>query len=121
MESTSEDLGADPAGLLEPFALESLCIIDASKVMLSDLRDNEGGGGNEAIYTTYFGISADSTLDLAGLTIYYLALDLDCGGLAGTIIQNGGELIQVPEPATAGLALLTTALLAARRRRASQG
>ncbi len=118
METTADDAGADLAPfIVDKFALEELCIIDASLVKLVDNNVNEAGGG-EVIYTKWLGVSFDSTLDLNGLTVYYQSIDWDCGGLAGTILENGGELIQVPEPMS-GMLLLGLVIPLMRRRRSA--
>ena len=116
LEAGSADQGADPAALADTFALATLQIggTDVGRLRLADRHDNQADGQQppEAVYVENLILSAGSTLDLNGLTLYYVNLT-DQGG---SIAYNGGSLIQVPEPAAVSL-LALGALLKPRRRR----
>lgn len=115
LEAPSEDQGDVLAGLSDKFAYETICIRDNSIVTLHDANDNETSLENEVIYTKYLGVDATSSLNLAGLTIYYEYPDADCGGILGTITEAGGEIIQIPEPSLGLICLPALALIRRRR------
>ncbi len=113
LEVAGEDRGAGYAGFFENFALDTLQIGDAApaSVQLVDLFDNHPDvPGHEALYVKTLIIGPGSSLDLNGLTIYYLDSEI----APGTDFTNGAAL-PVPEPAT--LALLAVGAVALFRRR----
>jgi len=113
LEVAGEDRGAGYAGFFENFALDTLQIGDAApaSVQLVDLFDNQPDvPGREALYVKTLIIGPGSSLDLNGLTIYYLDSEI----APGTDFTNGAAL-PVPEPAT--LALLAVGAVALLRRR----
>jgi len=114
-EVAGEDEGAVMEGLEGNFALGTLQLggADIGRVRLVDNFVNRPAWvGDEALYVENLLVGSGCTLDLNGLNLYYLHADIDPGA---TILLNGGELTQIPEPAT--LALLGIGGLALIRRR----
>ena len=101
-EVAGNDLGAVMAGLTNNFALEGLTLGGAEGVallQLLDVEDNFGveSVGSEALYVENLIIGAGSTLDVAGLNVFYLNLTLD-GAVTDSV--GGGGIYLIPEPAT---------------------
>jgi len=101
MEIACEDLGAEESGFANNFALGTLRVGTSetpARVQLIDERDNGNhggpGGDAEALYVDKIFLSANSTLDLNGLHVYYHRLCND----GGMIELNGGLLQRVPAP-----------------------
>jgi|GEM_PF-4231876 len=111
MEAPSADRGTDANVLALQFAFNSLCFTNSSQAQILDAFNNDGGGG-EAIYTRFLGITSDSRVDLNGRTIFYLAADPDCGLDLARFF--GGTVAMIPTPSA--LALLALSGLVAVRR-----
>ena len=118
-EVACDDIGSDVAGLDSFSAIEGLTLGDGSTngwVQLVDAADNQGdGAGGEVLYVRNLSVLAGSTLDLNGLTLYYLN-----GTVAGSVTDSvgGGQLIQmIPEPATMTLLGLGALGVLIRRKR----
>ncbi|MCK4625332.1 MAG: PEP-CTERM sorting domain-containing protein [Phycisphaerae bacterium] len=100
------DLGAVMAGLVENFALEGLTVGTATKgsnLTLVDASNNQQDALAEVLYVETLDILAGSTLDLSGLTLYYLNGEAPSAYTGdGRVFDGGtgGQLIQIPEPAT---------------------
>ncbi len=100
------DLGAVMAGLTENFALEGLTVGTATKgsnLTLVDASNNQQDALAEVLYVETLDILAGSTLDLSGLTLYYLNGETPSAYTGdGRVFDGGtgGQLIQIPEPAT---------------------
>ncbi|MBN1908644.1 MAG: PEP-CTERM sorting domain-containing protein [Pirellulales bacterium] len=114
------DYGADPAGLVDNFALGTLCLGGdrVGHIRLVDLCDNLlDGADNEVLYVENLLLGAGSSLDLNGHKLYYLhgTFDPDCA-----VLFNGGTLTAVPEPSTLVLAALGTIGLLIISRRKNQ-
>jgi hypothetical protein len=108
VEVAGKDLGASPAGFNDNFALGSLVIGGAvpRNIWLQDIIDNGNRASPEALYVHDLTIAVGSSLDLAGLHLYYDG----AFGNQGSVL--GGSPIFVPEPATLGiLAIGLTSLL----------
>ncbi|NLF30462.1 MAG: hypothetical protein GX591_06200, partial [Planctomycetes bacterium] len=74
------------------FAMRRLNLAPDAAVMLVDDADNQlDGGAAEALYVHTLALGAGSTLDLNGLSVYYVTL-VDDGG---TILANGGTLAAI--------------------------
>ena len=115
-EVNNKNNGAVMAGFTQVFALNMFCVVGGSKVALADGSAEEGAAGSEVLYTRLLGVSASSTLNLAGRTLYYERIDTDCGFDVSRVMLGGGQLIQVPTPGALGL-LAFAGVVAARRRR----
>ena len=123
LEVAGKDIGPDVNGLTDNFALEGLTLGDPNnsnlvKVQLIDTYDNQDDGQTECIYVENLAMHTGATLDLNGLTLYYLNDESPDAYLAdGGVFDSagGGALVQIPEPAT--LALLTLDALGAPLRR----
>lgn len=116
-EVNNKDNGAVATGFMQMFALNMFCLVGGSTVALTDTSGEEAAAGSEALYTRFLGVSASSTLDLAGRTLYYEGVDAACGGLDLTrIVLNGGQVIRVPAPGAVSM-LTLVGLAWARRRR----
>jgi hypothetical protein len=114
-EVAGEDMGPAMAGLESNFALDTLELggQDTGQVRLVDLFDNRPAWtGAEALYVENLILGSGALLDLNGLGLYYLHASIDPGA---TVLLNGGDLAQIPEPGT--LLLLGLGGLAALRRR----
>lgn len=119
-EVAGNDLGTVTAGLTNNFALEGLTLGGAegvALVQLLDVEDNFGveSVGSEALYVENLIIGAGSTLDVAGLNVYYLN-----GTFDGTVTDSvgGGGVYLIPEPATLSLLAIGGLMALIRRRRA---
>lgn len=107
--------GASFAGLSLPFALEELCLVNNSRVMLADgWGSMDPYPGAEVVYVERLGITAGSILDLAGRTLYFK--DWGCGGAFPPERAINGNLVRLV-PAPSGVLALAFGLLAAKRRR----
>jgi len=112
-EVAGEDRGPVLDGFEDNFALGSLTLgasAGIGQVLLVDNVDNQPG--DETLYVHNLVVGPGSSLDLNGLNLYYLSASIDPDAI---IELNGGQLLQVPEPAT--LILLGGGLLALLRRR----
>ncbi len=110
-EVAGRDLGMTTDGFLDNFTLGGLVVggVQPATLRLEDLFDNTGTPPNEALYLHDLAVLAGSTLDLAGLNVYY------DGTFTGEGLILNGAPVFVPEPAT--LALLALGAAAALRRR----
>ena len=114
-EVAGRDLGDAPEGFLDNFVLDTLQIggEEPASVRLVDLFDNQPDwDGPEALYVKNLVVLPGSSLDLNGLSIYYLHGDLD-----DALAITGGSACAVPGPETLAMLGLGTALLACRRPR----
>lgn len=105
IEAAGKDIGAIEKGFEDNFDMAQLTIggDDVSYMQLVNGFDNQTEwSGEECLYVDTLVLNAGSTLDLNGLMIYYRDGSFDP---AGTILYNGGNLIQVPEPTS--ICLLT--------------
>jgi hypothetical protein len=119
LEVAGQDRGPGYAGFFENFALDTLQIggAEPARVQLVDLFDNHPDlPGREALYVKTLIIEPGSSLDLNGLTIYYLAADI----APGTSFTNG-SVLPIPEPATLALLALSAAWALRRRCKRSGG
>ena len=69
-------------------------------------------GQGEALYVHNLIISPGSSLDLDGQLLYYSSFT----NLGGSVHENGGRLVLVPEPTTLALMTMCGAVLLKRRR-----
>jgi hypothetical protein len=83
LEVMGQDLGPIGAAFSNSVALGSLTLLANSQVQLVDLQDNSAGGTPEALYVSSLVVPAGATLDLNGLKLY--ALDVQ---VAGTILNG---------------------------------
>ncbi len=102
------DLGADVAGYSNNFAIGSFTV--GGSVGILRLVGNAG----HALYVSNLTVTAGSTLLLNGFTIYAM----DNPVIEGNVINNGGQLVVVPEPSTLALIGAGLLLLILGRRRA---
>jgi fibronectin-binding autotransporter adhesin len=104
---------ADIGGAGNNFALGEL-ILGGTAVsnikFVDDFDNNPGSGVKETLYVTNLILNQGSSLDLNGMNLYYESLT----NLGGTILLDGGNMIQIPEPVT--FALFGLGILAIRRR-----
>ncbi|CAG0964460.1 hypothetical protein PHYC_00906 [Phycisphaerales bacterium] len=116
LEIASHDVGgANFDGLLRPFAMEQLCLMNNSRVRLTDMWNSEDPmSGSEVLYVEKLGVMAGSVLDLAGRKLYFK--DFGCGGeFTMDRFVNGQPIRLVPTPGA--LMVLGLGLFAAARRR----
>ncbi len=91
-EVAGQDRRELPCGLRDNFVLGTLSLGSASEgvgqVQLVDLFDNQPDtDGAEALYVDHLSVAAGSSLDLGGLSLYYVTAHFDPGtGAAGTPI-----------------------------------
>jgi len=94
-EVAGRDLGAVPEGFENNFALRGLILGAAAgvgQIELVDQIDNQPlWEGAEALYVHKFAIGPGSTLDLAGLNLYYLS-----GSIDPTARFSGGQPLRIP-------------------------
>jgi hypothetical protein len=98
-EVAGKDLGCSKDGYVSNFALGTLQIggVLIGKIQLVDVFDNQSSwSGHEALYVTNLILGSGSSIDLNGLDLYYLGFT----NSGGTVLLNGGQLLQVPEPST---------------------
>ncbi len=115
-EVAGEDRGRGLGGFFENFVLDTLQIggEDVAQVRLVDWIDNQPGWeGSEALYVKNLIIGTDSYLDLNGLNLYYLNFT----GPGDAVNLNGGNMRQIPEPATLALLVVGGMLCLGRRQR----
>jgi len=98
LEVMAEDLGPIGAAFSNNVALGSLTLLANSQMQLVDQQDNSAGGTPEALYVSRLIVPADATLNLNGIKLY--ALDVQ---VAGTII---GGTVQVVVPASPLLSII---------------
>jgi hypothetical protein len=116
-EVAGQDMGDDPAGLADNFAIGSLQLggSNVGLLRLADLFDNQADGQDvpEALYVRDLTIGPGSLLDLNGINLYYVGGDIHP---LGQFI--GGEPTEViPEPASLILLAWGAVFIARRRRR----
>jgi len=71
-EAAGRDVGTDPSGWVENFAIGRLMIEPDSLVRLADLCDNQlDGNDNEAVYVDELLIETGGWIDPNGLSLYY--------------------------------------------------
>jgi len=103
-EAAGEDVGPDPNGFVGNYTIGTLRIggeDDVGVVQLVDDFENTAGDAlPEAVYVERLVVEPGCTLDLNGLSLYYVTGGVDP---AGTVLLHGGNLIQVPEPTAVGL------------------
>ncbi len=136
-EVAGEDRHADPSGLYDNFALDTLQIggEDVAMVQLVDLFDNQPDSQDtEALYVRNLFIGAGSSLDPNGLALYCLndgaimqLFDVDLDGFIrqddlAALGYGGGDGGSpppgvIPEPATLALLVIGGMLCLGRRRR----
>jgi hypothetical protein len=107
LEVMSSDLGNLPAGFTNNFAYGSLSVASGDYVKLTDLANNSGGAGPEAIYVNSLSIPTGATLDLNGLHVYANKTQLG-GKIAGETTSLAGT---GPNPSNAAQPLIFTASL----------
>jgi hypothetical protein len=94
-EVAGKDLGFDPAGWKDNFEMHTLALggEDVGELRLVDAFDNQPRWeGDEALYVQRLRIGPGSTLDLNGLHLYYIHLDL---GPDSEIINGVAEALPV--------------------------
>jgi len=73
LEVAGRDLGLDPAGWYDNFAVGSLVVDDGAILRLVDEFDNDPSGhGPEALYVDELIVEEGARIDLGGLHLYYL-------------------------------------------------
>jgi adhesin HecA-like repeat protein len=97
LEVMGEDLGPIGTAFSNSVAVGSLTLAANSQVRLVDQVDNAPGGAPEALYVNTLVVPAGTTLDLNGLTLY--AIDVQ---VAGTVV---GGTVQKVQPAPPLLAI----------------
>ena len=116
LELAGVDLGPSIHGFVDNFALWGLTVAGGAgigRVRLVDAFDNQPGWpGQECLYVRNLILGGGSYLDLNGFTLYYENLT-DYGG---NIDFNGGQLVLVPEPATAAFVAIGGMVVLLRRR-----
>jgi hypothetical protein len=111
LEAASVDRGATESGFLDNFVLGTVVVgaVNPAGIRLMDYVDNGNRVLPEAVYLHDLIIGPDSTLDLAGLHLYY----------DGSVVNNGaiigGSPVFVPEPGTLCLMGLGSVALLRRR------
>ncbi len=85
VEAAGQDLGTNGTGYVNNFAMAGMEVGPTGTVALRDAQDNIAGAA-EAVYVEKLVLAAGSTLDLAGIDLFYLTL-VDEGG---TVITGGG-------------------------------
>lgn len=117
LEVAGADLGKSGNGLIGNFALDTLQVGDASNlgaVALVNQFANQASGGTEALYVKTLRVKAGSKVYIGnGVKLYYQFGDFDIESF------EGGDLIQIPEPATLGLFLAGAGLAGWRKRRSA--
>ena len=111
-----EVAGLDGGGFDNNFGLHKLQIGGANfgNVRLFDAFDTQDSwNGTEVLYVDILELGPGSTLDLNGRKLY-CAQYINSGG---SLLLNGGTLVQVPEPAGAAMLLLASGLATLGRRR----
>jgi len=114
-EIAGRDLGQSPDGLVMNFAVGTLQIggNQPGHLRLVDKFVNQlRWGQGEALYVHNLIISPGSSLDLDGQLLYYSSFT----NLGGSVHENGGRLVLVPEPTTLALMTMCGAVLLKRRR-----
>lgn len=97
LEAASADLGDSAMGYADNFAWDDLLVGDADSSGHLKLVDNfENLAGADAVYVDHLIVSAESTLDLNGINLYYRTAEI-----AGSVELAGGIMaaVAVPEPA----------------------
>ena len=120
-EVAGKDLGFVRAGWNQNFVLNTLELgnnLEIGELMLVDEFDNQPDfEGAEALYLRKLIVGAGSRLDLNGLNIYYLELELGDGAVIENGVLEQFEVGTIPEPATAAVVSLGAMLLMTIRRR----
>ncbi len=118
MEAASEDMGAVEEGFNEDnFCHHSLDVggdTFANLTLVNAFDNQTSWTGTDAMYVESLFVRAGSTLDLNGLNLYYINGQIDPDA---TILLNGGQLVQVPEPATLSMLGLGAIALLRRKRK----
>jgi len=95
-EVAGTDMGPIPAGFVDNFSLGGLSIGEESSIgnlKLSDLLLNGAADATpQALYVDHLSVTAGSTLDLNGLSLYYKTAAIEGAVLNGTPLQ------MIPEP-----------------------
>lgn len=116
LELAGKDCGLSMAGFVNNFALDCL-VLGGDDVGFVHLRDdwdnNADGAGNDVLYVRELVLGAGSQLDLCGRTVYYQSMT----DLGTTIIENSGQLLQIPEPSVLGILVAGLNVIVFRRRR----
>ncbi len=103
LEVAGQDYGAAANGWFDNFAVHDLLVGGegvVGRVQLVNTFDNRPAWtGIEALYVDDLLLGPGSYLDLNGLNLYYKSYS----NSGGTVALNGGHLVAIPEPGTAGL------------------
>jgi hypothetical protein len=120
LEVAGADLGPDPIGYVDNFALKELRIEQsgAGGLRLEEVVNNTPG--SEALYVQELVLGPSAILDLNGKTLYYGFARIDA---SATVRLNGGSFQQltVPEPTTTALVGLVSIVLHIGQRRRLSG
>ena len=139
-EVAGRNLGTNVAGFNNNFAIGTLNVTNGIRFV--DYINNGGGGNsNEVLYVDVLHLFSGATLKLSALTIYvgFEFIDDDgtgaktfttgiynqgnaaSFGLVNVFIDNGGQIVIVPEPSTYALLLAGAAAMGWWRRRCRSG
>jgi len=107
IEAASIDWGFAPEGFQHNYAFKSLVLMgstdaDQAPARLQIIDSKERMEHLEAVYVEHLVLGAGCELDLNGYNLYYGTLT----DLGGTLTNNKGLLIAIPEPATLAFAAI---------------